>query len=69
MNIDSLVGHTIELLTAIEQSSEPADKLVSGFLRKRSYIGSRDRRFINESVYGVIRHRRFLEHEPRRARA
>ena len=61
MNLVSLVGHVIELLTGLEGSSEPADRYVSGFLRKRSYIGSRDRKFISEAVYGIIRHRRHLE--------
>jgi len=61
MNLVSLVGHVIEILTALEGTTDPVDRYVSGFLRKRSYIGSRDRKFISEAVYGIIRHRRYLE--------
>ncbi len=61
MNLSSLVGHVTELLLAIQNSKEPADHIVSSFFRNRTYLGSRDRRFISEAVYGIIRNRRFLE--------
>ena len=35
----------------------PADTVVSGYLRGRRYIGSKDRRAINGLVFGVLRHR------------
>ena len=52
----------IELLDAIEQPPDgredvPADVVISGYLRGRRYIGSKDRRAINGLVYGVLRHR------------
>lgn len=61
MNAASLYGHVIELLTALEHNNHPADRVVSQFLRDRHYLGSRDRRFISETVFGFTRHRRYVE--------
>jgi 16S rRNA (cytosine967-C5)-methyltransferase len=61
MNAASLIGHVTELLSNIEHSRLPADAVASPFFRERSYLGARDRRFIAETVYGIIRHRRYLE--------
>ncbi len=60
----SLIGHTVELFQEIDShagTSTPADRIASDFSRKRSYLGSHDRRFISETVYGMIRHRRLIE--------
>lgn len=61
MNLPSLLGHTFELCHLIERNAQPADKLVSEFLRDRRYLGARDRRFITETVFGILRHRRLIE--------
>jgi 16S rRNA (cytosine967-C5)-methyltransferase len=61
MNPISLVGHVLELLQLIDNSRQPADKTASTFFRERKYLGSKDRRFISEAVYGIIRHRRYAE--------
>ena len=61
MNIVSLVGHLLELLELADQSAQPLDRLVGDFFRSRKYLGSHDRRFIAETLYGIMRHRRFLE--------
>lgn len=50
-----------ELLTLIFQDKYPADNIISGYMRERKYIGSKDRRFITETVWDIIRHRRRLE--------
>lgn len=42
------------------QSVEPADRIVAEFFRSRKYLGSHDRRFISQAVYGIIRFRRRL---------
>jgi 16S rRNA (cytosine967-C5)-methyltransferase len=52
----------IELLELILQppagrQDVPADTVVSGYLRGRRYIGSKDRRAINGLVFGALRHR------------
>lgn len=56
MRRSSLFGHTAELLDQILTSRQPADALVREFYRKRHYLGSRDRRFISDLLYGVLRH-------------
>ncbi len=57
----SIAGHVIELLVLADRGPGPVDRLVSGFLRERQYLGSRDRRTISDVLFGVIRHRRLLE--------
>src|SRR5205085_1164671 len=61
MTLPSLVGHVLELLEQIDTSSQPADSVVAHFLHQKKYIGSNDRRFISGTIFGMIRHRRFLE--------
>lgn len=51
----------IELLDAIEVGDRPADRLMSGWFRKRRYIGAKDRRAVSERVYAVLRARAALD--------
>jgi 16S rRNA (cytosine967-C5)-methyltransferase len=60
MNKTSLIGHVIELHDGILRSTHPADTIVKEFLRKRHYLGSKDRRFISETIYDLLRHFRLL---------
>ncbi len=55
MNPSSLAGHTIELLDRVVRSSLPSDRVVSDFYRERRYLGSHDRRWITEKLYGILR--------------
>lgn len=52
-----------ELITEIFADRQPADNILNAYLRERRYIGSKDRRFISEEVWDIIRHRRRLEFE------
>ena len=61
MQLSSLLGHAQELLGSIRASSKPADSLIDSFFRSHKYLGSHDRRFIAESVYGTLRHLRRCE--------
>ena len=61
MNISSLIGHVVELLKLSEQSSQPLDRISSTFFRERHYLGAKDRRFISEHLYNIVRHRRLAE--------
>ncbi|MBI3306611.1 MAG: RsmB/NOP family class I SAM-dependent RNA methyltransferase [Candidatus Omnitrophica bacterium] len=46
----------------IQNSTEPADRwLANFFYRNRKKFGSRDRRFFSETIYGLFRHKLFLE--------
>ena len=51
----------LELITAIFQDRQPADNIINAYLRERKYIGSKDRRFITQTVWNIVRHRRRLE--------
>ena len=45
----------IEVLDSILSGRLPADRVLGDYLRARRYIGSKDRRAIPDSVYGVLR--------------
>lgn len=47
----------IELLDEIEGSQAPADSLIEGYFRRRRYAGSKDRRSVADTVYGLLRRR------------
>jgi 16S rRNA (cytosine967-C5)-methyltransferase len=49
-------------LTGMLPFTQPADVALSKFFRSRPKLGGRDRAFIAEAAYGVIRHLRSLEH-------
>lgn len=54
-----------ELLTEIFQDKAPADRIISAYLRGRKYIGAKDRRFITDTVWAIIRRRRRLAFDAR----
>jgi 16S rRNA (cytosine967-C5)-methyltransferase len=56
VRLTSLYGHAVELLTATIGGSRPADDVIGEFFRARRYLGARDRRFIADTTYAVIRH-------------
>ncbi|MDD4556979.1 MAG: RsmB/NOP family class I SAM-dependent RNA methyltransferase [Alphaproteobacteria bacterium] len=51
----------LDLLKEIFEDAKPADNLINEYLRARKYIGSKDRRFITETVWKIIRNRMKLE--------
>lgn len=58
MKTSSLIGHTVEVYGLIIRSEHPADSTIDTFFRSHKYLGSHDRRFIAETVYGMLRHRK-----------
>ena len=56
MQFPSLLGHVEQLLGIVQNSHLPADSLIDSFFRSRKYLGSHDRRFIAETLYGTLRH-------------
>ncbi len=50
-----------EILTAVFEDKIPADNVINDYLRNRKYIGAKDRRFIVERVWQIIRNRMKLE--------
>lgn len=55
MTPSSLAGHVVELLDKIVKTDLPADKVISDFYKQRRYLGSHDRRWITDKIYGIIR--------------
>lgn len=47
----------LELIGAVFEDKQPADNIINEYLRARKYIGSKDRRFITETVWKIIRNR------------
>lgn len=61
MKLSSLIGHVNELYTDVLASTKPADRFIDVFFRERKYLGSKDRRFISETLYGILRNKRKIE--------
>ena len=55
------IAATIDILEKIEGAISPAEDIISAYLRRRRYIGSKDRRYITEVVYGVQRRQARLD--------
>ena len=51
----------IELYDVVRTGRRPADNVVGEFFRARRYLGAKDRRFIAEMVFGLLRHYRLVE--------
>ncbi len=61
MKIASLTGHVTELYSIVSSWEKPADKIINDFYRARKYLGSKDRKFISDITYSLIRNTRLLE--------
>ena len=51
----------LEIITEIFNDKSPADNIIKSYMRERKYIGSKDRRFITDTVWYILRNRRKLE--------
>lgn len=47
----------IDILSALEKTDQPADRLIRDYFRSRRYAGSKDRAAVAEQVFSVLRHR------------
>ncbi|MBI1326807.1 MAG: methyltransferase domain-containing protein [Alphaproteobacteria bacterium] len=47
----------IDILERLENSRIPMDSTIGDFMRFRKYIGAKDRAWIVETVYGIVRHK------------
>jgi 16S rRNA (cytosine967-C5)-methyltransferase len=61
MKRSSLIGHTVELLDLFRTSKTPADRIFKDFCRKRGYLGAKDRRYLSETYYAILRSYTSLE--------
>lgn len=55
MQLPSLAGHAAQLFKIIWKSPQPADSLASEYFRSKKYIGSKERRFLSETVFAALR--------------
>lgn len=55
----------LEILTEVFRDELPADKIINDYLRARKYIGSKDRHFITDLVWYIIRNRMKLSFDAR----
>jgi 16S rRNA (cytosine967-C5)-methyltransferase len=46
----------IDILTRLQEGRVPMDTIVGDYMRVRRYVGSKDRSFIAEAVYDMMRH-------------
>lgn len=51
----------LDLIETVWNSDVPADNIINEYMRARKYIGSKDRRFISETVWSILRNRLKLE--------
>ncbi len=61
MQISAKYQAVLEILEKVMQDQYPADNIIKEYMRARKYIGSKDRKFITNTVWDIIRHRSRLE--------
>ncbi len=61
MTPSARVQAAIELLSLLEDTRAPADRIVQDYFRQRRFIGSKDRRAISERLFAVLRARARLD--------
>lgn len=61
MQLSAKYQAVLEIITQVFQDKYPADNILKEYLRNRKYIGSKDRKFITNTVWNIIRHRSCLE--------
>jgi 16S rRNA (cytosine967-C5)-methyltransferase len=58
----SLIGHVIEVFALfLRNTARPADIVIRHFFHERKYLGSKDRKFIADSYFGIIKNYRRAE--------
>lgn len=56
------IAQAVSLWASIEKAKEPADRWLGHyFYRNRKMFGSSDRRFLSEIIYGLFRHKTWIE--------
>ena len=61
MQLSAKYQAVLEILQKVLQDQYPADNIIKEYMRNRKYIGSKDRKFITNTVWDIIRHRSRLE--------
>ena len=58
-----------EILEKVFEDKQPADAIINDYVRARKYIGSKDRKFIVENVWQIIRNRMKLSFDAQKSDA
>lgn len=61
MKYSAQIQAAIEILKDMAENHRPADRVIAYYFKQNRYIGGKDKKAISESVYGVLRHRGFLD--------
>ncbi len=61
MRTASLYALTAEICNRVLTDVRPADAQIAKFFRDKTFLGARDRRFISDTMYALVRHKRALE--------
>jgi 16S rRNA (cytosine967-C5)-methyltransferase len=56
-----MIEATVNVVSSILDFSQPADAVLSNYFRNNRELGSRERGFIADTAYAVLRRKRFLE--------
>ncbi len=56
-----MIGHAGDALARLLEFSQPADAILSTYFREHRTLGGRERGFVAETCYSVLRHKRQLE--------
>ena len=56
MKRSSLIGHVIEVFDLFRNGRQPADNVLRQYYRIRGYLGAKDRRYVSECYFGLLRH-------------
>ena len=54
--------HTLHILESFESSTLPLDAFLSSYFRKNKSVGSKDRKEICETIYGITRWKALLDY-------
>lgn len=57
MKLTTLLSHSAQLIGFINKSGLPSDSVASNYFRSKKYIGSKERRFISETVFLTLRNK------------
>ncbi len=63
MRSDARIATLIELVDKSINGYAPVDNILKGFFRDNRFIGSKDRRFLSDMLWAILRKRYALEHK------
>ena len=56
-----MIGATVDVVATLLEFTQPADAVLSSYFRHNRQLGPRERAFVADTAYAVLRRKRFLE--------